>query len=115
MTTHPATEKLTKTEFDSLEDWQAYPTTEYTCDSCNQIVSIAFKDLAKHQFLNFTNFNDQDKKVFEDYESLNAQIKTNSFIDFYCPTCKRPVKIFYESWAGGRHTEHGYIIKYVVD
>jgi hypothetical protein len=115
MTTQPASEKLTKTEFNSLEDWKTYPTADYTCDKCNETVSIAFKDLAKHQLSDFTNFNDDDKKAFEQYERLSGQTKTNSFLDFYCPNCKRPVKIYYESWGGGRHMEGGYSIKYVID
>ncbi len=87
MTTHTALEKLTKTEFDSYEDWQTYPTADYTCDKCNQIISIAFKNLVKHQFSNFTNFDDEDKRTFEKYESMNGQIKTNSFIDFCRLSC----------------------------
>jgi hypothetical protein len=115
MTTHPASEKLSKTEFNSLEDWQTYTTADYTCDKCNQTVSLGFKDFAKHQFSDFTNFNDSDKKSFEQHENFNGQTKANSFLDFYCPSCKRPVKIFYESWGGGRHMEYGYNVKYVVD
>lgn len=115
MTTQPTIQKLTKTEFNSLEDWQTFPTADYTCDKCNKIVSIAFKDLEKHQLSDFTNFNDKDKKTFDQQENSSGQSQTNSFLDFYCPYCKRPVKIYYDSWAGGRHMEAGYSIKYVAD
>src|SRR5258705_13739309 len=115
MNTYPASEKLTKTEFNSYEDWLTYPTADYICDACKQTVSFDFNSLAKHQFSDFTNFTDVDKNAFKRYTETNELIRTNSFLDFYCPTCKRPVRLYYNSWAGGRHGESGYSIKFIVD
>lgn len=39
----------------------------------------------------------------------------DSFIDFYCPKCNRPVRIYYFSYMGGKHGEHGYELKYLLD
>mgnify|MGYP006288400277 CR=1 FL=1 len=39
----------------------------------------------------------------------------DSFIDFNCPKCNRPVRIYYSSYLGGRHCEHGYQLEYVID
>lgn len=114
MRTYPASEKLNKTEFNSYEDWETYPAANYTCENCNQVVSIDFKSLTKHQYSNFSNFNENDKKAFLTYADSNGLTKTNSFLDFYCPGCKYPVRVYYDSWAGGRHGEVGYSIKYVV-
>ena len=106
-----ATEILSKTEFNNQNDWDTYPTADYCCDRCNQIVAIDFKSLTKHQFSDFSNFKAADKELFKKLESNDT--KTNSFLDFYCPTCKRPVKIYYNSWAGGHHGEMGFSIKFV--
>jgi hypothetical protein len=111
MTLHTATEILSKTEFNNQSDWDTYPTADYCCDKCNQIVSIDFKSLTKHQFSDFSNFVSADKELFKSLEG--GDTKTNSFLDFYCPTCKRPVKIYYDSWAGGRHGEAGFTIKFI--
>jgi hypothetical protein len=114
MVTHPANQKLHKTEFNSQEDWDTYPTADY-CDKCSQIVSFNFTNLAKHQLSTFSNFNDKDKEAFGLFASTHKLEPTNSFLDFYCHACKRPVRIYYDYWAGGRHREHGFSMKYIVD
>jgi hypothetical protein len=67
--------------------------------------------LKKHQFSDFSNLVPADKELFRNLS--DGYPKTNSFLDFYCPTCKRPVKIYYDSWAGGRHGEAGFTIKFI--
>lgn len=108
----PAAEILSKTEFNNQTDWENYPTADYCCDKCSQTISIDFKSLRKHQFSDFSNLDIEDQKQFMDIEKAGE--KTNSFLDFYCPTCKRPVKIYYDSWAGGRHTEAGFKIVFII-
>ena len=115
MLTDPANQKLSKTEFNNQDDWETYPTADYCCNKCNQTVSVNFANLTKHQFSTFSNFNDKDKEAFDLFASTNKAEPTNSFLDFNCPTCKRPVRIYYDSWAGGKHGEHGFTIKYIVD
>jgi len=39
----------------------------------------------------------------------------DSYIDFYCQKCNRPVRIYYISYIGGKHVEHGYELKYLMD
>lgn len=106
-----ASEVFNKTEFNNQSDWDTYPTADYCCDKCNQMVSIDLKSLTKHQFSDFSNLDSVDKKGFEELE-IKCNI-SNSFLDFYCPTCKRPVKVYYDSWAGGHHGEMGFTIKFV--
>ena len=114
MRKYSAEEKLNKIEFNSYEDWGTYPLADYTCEKCKQVISIDFNSLTKHQFSDFSNFTENDKEAFQTYAILHELPKTNSFLDFYCPGCKHPVHIHYDSWAGGRHGESGYSIKYVV-
>ena len=115
MNSHPAIEKLEKVSFNNLEDWETYPTADYTCDNCKQTVAISLANLNKHQFSEFTNLKNEDLNSFKELELITPELKTNSSLDFYCPKCKRPVKIYYESWAGGHHGEAGHEIKYIVD
>jgi len=39
----------------------------------------------------------------------------DSYIDFYCNKCNRPARIYYFSYLGGEHGEHGYELKYLMD
>jgi hypothetical protein len=39
----------------------------------------------------------------------------DSFIDYYCPKCQAPVRIYYCSFIGGRQAEISYRIKYVIN
>lgn len=115
MLVFPANKKLSKTEFNNQEDWESYPTADYTCDKCGQKVSLSFSDFRKHQLSGFSNLTDQDKEMIKNYIESKKPISTNSFLDFYCPKCKRPVRVCYDSWAGGKHTEAGFSIKYVIE
>lgn len=115
MVTHIANQKLNKTEFNNQTDWETYPTADYCCDKCNETVSFNLADLTKHQFSPFSNFTEKDKEVFNLFIATNKLEPTNSSLDFYRPTCKRPVRVYYDSWAGGRNGEQGFSIKYIVD
>jgi hypothetical protein len=53
MVTHPANQKLHKTEFNSQEDWDTYPTADYCCDKCSQIVSFNSLTWQSISFLHF--------------------------------------------------------------
>ena|SRR6478736_2746581 len=111
MNLYVATEILEKTEFNNQSDWDTYPTADYCCDRCQQTVSIAFKSLTQHQFSDFSNISSADNELFKNL--VSGASKTNSFLDFYCPGCNRPVKIYYDSWAGGHHGEAGFTIKFI--
>jgi hypothetical protein len=115
MILHPALTKLTKTEFNNQEDWETYPTADYCCDNCNQIISFNFLHLTKHQFSLFSNFSADDEDAFDSFATANNLTQTNSFLDFYCPNCNRPVRFYYDNWAGGRHGELGFSVKYIID
>jgi len=48
-------------------------------------------------------------------ELSKIQSEPDSFIDFYCTGCKRPSRIYYSSYLGGRHTENGYDLDFIID
>ena len=106
---------LNKTDFNNQVDWDTYPTADYTCDNCNQIVAISLKDLVKQAYNGFSNLTDADNQSIDTLIKTTVEKLPSSYLDFYCPNCKRPIRIYYESWAGGNHTEAGHILKYVVD
>ena len=105
---------LSKTSFNNQEDWMTYPQSIYTCTICEEKVSITFKDLDNHFKSSKTNLTDKDNFIVSELAILN-QLTEISFLYFYCPNCKRPVRVYYESWAGGKHGEAGYTINYIVE
>lgn len=106
---------INKTQFSNYGDWQIYPTADYVCDKCKHSVSINYRNLQKHLKSNFSNLTDVDQQSIH---SLLIEISGKerlSFLDFYCPTCNRAVRIYYEYYAGGRHAEESFLLRYVVD
>jgi hypothetical protein len=103
-----------KIDFNNYDDFETYPTSELECLNCNNKVSLTFKNLEKHSNSNFTNLSEHDaKKITEFVKAKQIEIP-NSFLDYYCPKCSKPIRIFYKSWGGGRHCEHGYQLKYMI-
>lgn len=105
---------LDKVDFNSYKDWETYPESEYKC-SCGQSVSFNFRNFEKHSFSKFYNLRQEDAVQMENLIDEKIKADTNSFLDFYCPGCKKPVRIYFLSWAGGKHWEHGYHIQFVID
>lgn len=108
-----AKHRLSKLEFQADEDWDAYPRSNYTCPRCQKTISFNLKDLDHHSFSSFTNLSSLDQTKVESIVGDNKG-DANSFLDFYCPGCKSPVRIYFQSWAGGRYT-HGHIIKFIIE
>ncbi len=105
---------LDKVDFSNYDDWEIYPEAQYTC-GCGESVFFNFRHFRKHSRSEFSNLRHEDVLEIENVINDMVRTETNSFLDFYCPGCKRPVRFYYLSWAGGRHGEYGYRIKYVVD
>ncbi len=105
---------LSKVDFDSNEDLDTYPESEYTCN-CGQSVILTFRNFRKHSFSNFTNLEKGDVAKIEALVDNRITSETNSFLDFYCPKCKKPIRFYFFSWAGGKHGQHGFQIKYIIE
>ena len=114
MNVRPAESILYKVEFNSYEDWETYPESEYKC-RCGQSISFNFRNIQKHSYSDFTNLRKEDVMQIEHLIDETIKAETNSFLDFYCPGCKKPVRFYFLSWAGGRQGENGCHIKFVVD
>jgi len=103
-----------KTHFSNYEDYKTYPTANLKCPSCKVKISIAFKDLEKHQLSNCSNLAEEKQKLINEFVKLNMQKIPNSFLDYVCPNCNSSVRLYYNSWAGGRHGENGYELETII-
>ena len=108
-----AKDRLSKLEFQADDDWESYPRSEYTCPKCREITAFNLKDMDRHSFSTFTNLSPTDAKKADLFIGKHKD-DANSFLDFYCPRCKSPVRIYFQSWAGGRYT-HGHIFKFIIE
>jgi hypothetical protein len=97
MNVNPASEKLTKILFNNQVDWETYPTALYLCNNCKSEVTLALKDLMKHQFESISNLTPLEKTEIEELLRNTNISKSNSFLDFHCPGCKKPVRVYYGS------------------
>ena len=103
-----------KTLFNSYDDNKTYPTADIKCLSCAEAISISFKDLEKHQLSEYSNLTQDTQNKIKEFVELNVKVIPNSFLDYICPKCNATVRLYYESWAGGRHGEYGYELKMVI-
>ena len=104
----------TKKSFNSYEDHETFPKAEIKCPNCGDTVGISMKDLKRHENSTFTNLIEKDNKDLTYITVDNSPELPNSYLDYYCPNCKRPIRILYDSFAGGKHGEFGFELKYIV-
>lgn len=104
---------FSKTSFQDDIDYETYPVSVYQCPICNEKLSFNKRDFQKHSLQKTSVLSYEEQTEIEEYLHKINQQGTNSFIDFYCPQCKTPTRIYYESWAGGRFTG-GYILKFLI-
>ena len=95
-------------------DPTVYEPVVYKCIDCNEEVVFEEKHFKKHSGSHFSNL------VIEVQKEINVFLKSNnlapaSFLDFYCPKCKKPVSIFYTDGYGGRHGEYIVDIEFVLE
>ncbi len=80
----------------------------YRCLFCKNEISFRNQDFQKHSKSNFSNLNIDDSKLLDKFIAKN-NIKTESFIDFYCPKCKKATRLYYIDSYGGKHGQ--YLVK----
>lgn len=108
-----ATERFTKIEFQADQDWDISPQAIYTCPHCHQEIVFNMSHFAEGTFQYFSNLIESDAKQFDE-AIQRVDEDHNSFLDFYCPGCKAPIRVYYLAWAGGRFT-HGYRLHIVAE
>lgn len=106
-----ATELFSKDDFSEDEDWDLNPQSIYHCPNCGGELAFCMRDFKRHQSSAFTNLRPED--VVEVERAADSVVDSDSYLDFYCPGCQAPTRIYYRFWAGGRYTS-GFRIEYAV-
>lgn len=85
----------------------------YSCKSCGEKIHIKTISFEKHCNLDFSNLSADDNAEFEDYIHIH-HLSDLSFLDFNCPGCKMPTKLFYTGGPSGYGGEFGFEVKRAV-
>ena len=110
-----AKDRIDRIYFSNYSDYETHKYGTFTCSNCKTELVFERKNFAKHMASNFTNLNSFDAKQIGSILKRSQKNEINSFLDFYCPQCKFPVRIYYMAGIGGKHCEEAYIVKYVVE
>ena len=98
----------------SANDPHVYCPIIYKCESCGKEIEFKINNFEKHSKLDFSNLQIKDRRFIEEYLQ-NETLVGFSFLDFYCPTCKKPISIFYKDGYGGKAAEYGVSIKFIIE
>lgn len=109
-----AEDKMDNLFFSNYDDYYDYHYGVFICSNCGRELTFERNDLRKHFLSDFSNLNADDSKKIALVLNKSQKKEVSSFIDFYCPVCKQPVRIYYRS-DGGKHAEEAYLIKYIVE
>jgi hypothetical protein len=83
-----------------VDDLHPYRTIHFLCDRCDQLIVFKIGDFERHSFSDFSNLSEEDAAQIE--AAVPKRIKKFSFLDFYCPKCSLPVRVYFEWWVAER-------------
>lgn len=112
-----AESRLTKVRFILGRDWLTYPPAIFTCGVCQQEVHFTLKDFIRHESLDYTNLSEADDKAMRALQQASHESTWNAFLDFYCPQCRSPVRIYYEigELVGSRSRAYGAHVAFIIE
>lgn len=94
----PADARLGRVEFDPrVEHSGPIHTGVYTCPDCREQVGFNTRDFLRRFRQPHSNLNAADQAAFDSFCPLDSS-REESFLDFYCAGCRRPVRLIYEGW-----------------
>ncbi|MDR1628198.1 MAG: hypothetical protein LBR79_05435 [Oscillospiraceae bacterium] len=108
-----ANKVFSKIDFQKDIDYNIYPRSIYECPVCRNKLSFNMQNFKKYSLNTQSIFSIEEQKKIEKYIHTGKQKKPNSFIDFYCPKCNVPTRIYFTAWAGGRFTG-GYHLEFII-
>ena len=101
-----------KLSFNNYVESDLYARASLRCPNCKSNVAIKYKNLEKHALSKWTNLLAETEQAINSFVKEEKIEEANSFLDYKCLDCKNPIRIYYESWAGGRHGESGFDLKF---
>lgn len=97
----------------TAQDPTVYEPIVFKCENCNYEIGFKEEDFKKHSRSKFSNLTQDEENIVGQFMQAN-NLKHFSFLDFYCPSCKRATSILFEDGYGGKHGDYVFEIKKVL-
>ena len=108
-----ASKVFSKTDFQEDIDYNIYPQSIYTCPVCGNKLSFKMQNFKRYSLNTQSLFPVEEQKKIEIFIDIGNNKSPNSLIDFYCPKCNVPTRLYFTAWAGGRFTG-GYNLEFII-
>lgn len=108
-------ERLSSTGFSSeVVDGQALSIYSYYTCTCGQKIRFDEGNLKKAEKNPKSCIEESEQSAIEATASEFLD-RNDSFLDFFCPACRKPVRLYFQPWAGGRHGDSGIEWRFIVE
>ena len=103
-----ASDRFDNVKFDNvfLDGMARSINTFYTCPQCGEQVGFQIRNFENAKRQRHTNLSPEVAEHFEEFVR-SSPIGTRDWLDWLCPGCGVSVRVFFESWGGGRHGDGG--------
>jgi hypothetical protein len=106
---------FSKIDFQEDIDYNMYPKSIYECPICKSELSFGMQDFKKYSLNKNSSFPIEEQEKIKKMLEFSKRKEPNSFIDYYCPQCNTPTRIYFTAWAGGRYTGGSHLEFIVID
>ena len=104
---------FSKIDFQEDIDYNIYPRSIYKCIICKSPLTFNMQNFKKYSLNKVSILTiEEQKEIMKEIKMFNKK-ESNSFIDFYCPKCNAPTRLYFTAWAGGRYTA-GFHLDFIV-
>lgn len=74
----------------------------YRCPECKSEIEFSDKDFEKHKRSSFSNLQESEIALINEFLERN-KLNAESFLDFYCPGCRKATRIYFSTGYTGNH------------
>ena len=108
-------ERLTSPGFSNeiIDGASLSPYSYYTC-ACGQNVRFERRHLEDAEQSVASAIGQETIRAIEAIARKYVQ-PNDSFLDFNCPACHKPIRIYFRSWAGGKHGDCGFDWRFIIE
>jgi len=104
---------FSKIDFQADIDYYTCPKSIYECPICKSELSFNMQNFEKYWLNKNSSLSIEERERIKKMLGFSKRKEPNSFIDYYCPQCNSPTRIYFTAWAGGRYTA-GFHLEFVV-
>src|SRR5579862_6451278 len=96
-------ERFDNTEFDNVVwDGEARSiNTAYTCPKCGERIGFQKRNFEDAKLQQHTNLASEVARCFDEF-ALEHLSRARNYLDWLCPECGLPARVYVEFWAGGK-------------